>query len=1043
MRALLLLAIACSVVLAGAPSAAAPPFTSHRLSNGLTVLLSPSPAHPVVALSAFVTTGGRTEDEHYQGSLHYIEHLVYKGGTPNMKPTEFRKKVSTIGRESGGWTWDDEINFGFEVPKENFPEALAIFHEALHDLRFEEQWFEDEKRVVLQEMQQGREEPSDALGEAWEAIAFAEHPYGRSVIGTQEAILGLEMHATEKYYRDRFTPNHMIVSVAGDFEEKEMLAQLEKAWGKDAKGPEDFELGIVEPAIRGPRRRVEFLPQATSGMLQLGVVTPGGADADAPALALLAEILGDPSVGLPQYLERQEPWVSNVSASHYAMRDFGQFNVNARMDPAKEAAVEAFLEDFLVTFDVTKLPPETIESARRALLAGEERGRDTAAKRAERLGFLASRSGVEGAAAWADRLGAVTAAEIQAAKERHLVPRRFVTSVVFPESFDPDSAAVAKVTPRAPERPPLLSLDAPGALQPPAAAPLAFETSPAVDGVTKLTFANGLCVLIRPTSATSLVAISGRMLGGQWVEPAGQVGINRFTAELGLASTRRWNEEGFQRYLASLGATASTHVSVGSRANTSRNVDYRDAGAHHYNGLATQWKELLACLKESMFFPAFDTAEVERVRADLLTEIGAIEENQLELLKQEFYIRAYSGHPYGNPTVGTKESITSIRPSDLAKFHESAWTPDRCVIAIVGDVRADEVGTWIAAHWADVPARRAGPVATTAPTGWTFDPPDAVQTLERGRDYWTVNWGKPGVAYGAPKWWPSTVLSQVAGNDHFYKYVYGEGVSYRSWVRFWPNLGSGTWILENDVKRERFDEILGMFQDDLARYASKGFTQQEFDDAVQRLVNSKILDAQTNSILAWNLAVTEGNGVGFTAETKAVENLRAVEYDGDAGAGAGGVPAHDDASPRSEDRATSRSASRPADLRERIPPLRSPRPRLRTAASRRPPGTWECNRRALRGRSRFRRRAPPPGTRPGPSARESRSGLPFPALRWRGTRHYESCAAAGCRRESECGSARCASRSARTRADRRPAGSSRTPRRLRPCTRSGEPLRRD
>jgi zinc protease len=363
------------------------------------------------------------------------------------------------------------------------------------------------------------------------------------------------------------------------------------------------------------------------------------------------------------------------------------------------------------------------------------------------------------------------------------------------------------------------------------------------------------------------------------MEPQDLPGINRFTSEMGLASTRRWDEEGLARYLGSIGATASPHVFVGSRANTSRNVDYRDAAAHHYAGLSTQWRELLACLKESLFFPAFDSTRVERVRAKLLTEIGAIEEDQLELLKQEFYVRAYAGHPYGRPTVGTRESIAAVSPHDLALFHESVWTPDRCVVVIVGDVNAEEVAGWIASHWADLPSRRAGALAPSPPADWTFRAPAEIQTLERGKEYWTVNWGKPGAAFGEEEYWPSVVLSQVAGNDHFYKYVYGEGVSYRSWVRFWPNLGSGTWILENDVKRERFDEILGMFEEDLSRYASRGFTKKEFEDAVQRLVNSEILDAQTGAILAWNLAVAEGNGVGFPEETQAVERLRSVSFD--------------------------------------------------------------------------------------------------------------------------------------------------------------------
>ncbi|HET9887419.1 MAG TPA: pitrilysin family protein, partial [bacterium] len=352
--------------------AEAPPFRVVTLSNGLTVLLSPSSAHPVIALSAYVTTGGRTEDEHYQGSLHYIEHLVYKGGTPNLPPTEFRKKLSILGREAGGWTWDDEINFGFEAPKENFAQALGVFHEGLHDLKFEKQWFEDEKRVVLQEMHQGLEDPRNVLEETWDAEAFDAHPYGRPVIGTEEAILSLDMNATEHYYRERFTPNHMMVSVAGDFEEAAMLKLLEEAWGKSAKGPDSFELGIVEPEQRGPRRRIEYLPEATSAMVLQGFVTKGGADADTPAMQLLAELMNHPSFGLPQFLQQQEIWVSDVSAYHGAMKDFGTFKVYARVDPTKEAAVESFIEKFLYDFDARSLPKEAFETTRRVVIASEE-----------------------------------------------------------------------------------------------------------------------------------------------------------------------------------------------------------------------------------------------------------------------------------------------------------------------------------------------------------------------------------------------------------------------------------------------------------------------------------------------------------------------------------------------------------------------------------------------------------------------------------------------------------------------------------------------
>src|SRR5262249_21281393 len=138
-----------------------------------------------------------------------------------------------------------------------------------------------------------------------------------------------------------------------------------------------------------------------------------------------------------------------------------------------------------------------------------------------------------------------------------------------------------------------------------------------------------------------------RILGGQWVEPGGKDGINRFVAEMGMRETRRWGPEEFQALLRSRSIRANDDVSVGSRANTSRNVDYRDAAGNHYVGRSTEWPTLLACLKETVFFPKFDPKEVEKCRQDLVTNAKLLPENQLEYIKQEFYRAAFQGYPYG------------------------------------------------------------------------------------------------------------------------------------------------------------------------------------------------------------------------------------------------------------------------------------------------------------------------------------------------------------------------------------------------------------
>ncbi|MBZ0113293.1 MAG: insulinase family protein [Thermoanaerobaculia bacterium] len=848
------------------------------LDNGLTLLLSPNDAHPVIALSMFVTTGGRTEDEYYQGSLHYIEHLIFKGGTPNLAPTEFRKRMSTLGQESGGWTWDDEINFGFEVPKEAFPEAWTVFREALLDLEFEEQWFEDEKRVVLQEMEKGRERPSDMLWEAWDALAFTEHPYGRSVIGTEKAINDLEMTRTELYYRDRFSPNHIILSIAGDFEVEAMVEAMKTTWGKLPRGPESFELGRDEPPQRGPRSREEYVEQATSGRILSGVVGPPGSSEDTSALVVLAALLENSSVGLGQYLIEQEKWVNWLSVSHYPMHDASMFQVAAEMMPEKTVAVRQFVHQFLSDFDATKVSPDVFEEVRRGILLSEARQRETFSDTAGRLGFLTSRLGEVGARNYLQRLAEVTPAEVQAAKKRWILPRRYVTSTVLPEDFAaPETEKQVQVAkPRQTVTP---DLRVAGALLPPGGSylPLTFELTSSEGGVSLFTYANGLRLVVRPSQASRLLAVSGRIVGGQWVEGEDQAGINRMLAELGMRRTRRWDSEGFSRLQGSLSLSASAHAPSGSRANTSRNVDYRDAAGHHVQGLVDQWPEALALLKETLYFVDFDSAEVEKVRQDLLSEIQTLPEDNLEYIKQEFYRRTYAGHPYGRPTVGTEESIGKISAADLAAFHKAQWTPNRTVVTLVGDVDPSAVARWVSTHWSDLPSTQAAPILPTDVADWKPSPER--QVLALGKDQWTVNWGRPGAAAGDDDEMTSRVLSLMAGNDHFYKYVYGEGVSYRSWIKFWSHLGPGAWILENDVQRERFDAVLDLFEEDLIRYRGLAFEDEEFDRARARLLNGFVLGAQSNASLAWSLAVAEGNDVGYEEYLATPERVEAVTRD--------------------------------------------------------------------------------------------------------------------------------------------------------------------
>jgi len=55
--------------------------TIHRLSNGMTVYLSPDPQEPTIVAHIAVRAGSRNDPETSTGLAHYLEHMLFKGTT--------------------------------------------------------------------------------------------------------------------------------------------------------------------------------------------------------------------------------------------------------------------------------------------------------------------------------------------------------------------------------------------------------------------------------------------------------------------------------------------------------------------------------------------------------------------------------------------------------------------------------------------------------------------------------------------------------------------------------------------------------------------------------------------------------------------------------------------------------------------------------------------------------------------------------------------------------------------------------------------------
>src|SRR4029077_14976685 len=96
----------------------------------------------------------------------------------------------------------------------------------------------------------------------------------------------------------------------------------------------------------------------------------------------------------------------------------------------------------------------------------------------------------------------------------------------------------------------------------------------------------------------------------------------------------------------------------------------------------------------------------------------------------------YGFHPYGLPQSGTPDTLSAISRSDLAAFHRKYFLPNNAILAIVGDVTADEAFSTAKKVFGDWEKREVAPQTFIVPPEpmrrvVVVNKPDAVQTEVR------------------------------------------------------------------------------------------------------------------------------------------------------------------------------------------------------------------------------------------------------------------------------------------------------------------------
>ncbi len=278
--------------IAFAPLAFDPPAAAtfrRQLPDGTVVYLAPSREFPLVDMVMTFKGGSSLDPVGSPGLAAMTARLVREGGAEGISPVDLDETLDFLATEISVTANDSFTTAAMNCLKSTLDESLGLFMAVLRKPAFDAGRLETARARMVEAMKQRNDDATSILGREWKRLLYGtEHFEGAQPTGA--TVAAIDRSQLEAMHRRIFHPGNVIIAVSGDFDEKEMLAALEKAlagWERGAAAPDPVAPTVVlEPGLYHVPKDI---PQ---GKVVMGLRSIKRDDPDLIPFLLLDEILG-------------------------------------------------------------------------------------------------------------------------------------------------------------------------------------------------------------------------------------------------------------------------------------------------------------------------------------------------------------------------------------------------------------------------------------------------------------------------------------------------------------------------------------------------------------------------------------------------------------------------------------------------------------------------------------------------------------------------------------------------------------------------------
>jgi zinc protease len=386
--------------------------------------------------------------------------------------------------------------------------------------------------------------------------------------------------------------------------------------------------------------------------------------------------------------------------------------------------------------------------------------------------------------------------------------------------------------------------------------------------IKRMQLSSGAILLVSEQHQLPMVTMSIAFDAGSRRDPQGKEGLAMLTAESMVEGTTALSAADFNEKVDFMGSSISIGLS-------------RDNSIASFTSLKKYQSDTLRMLAQIIQDPGLRDADIERKQAELIADIKSSEEEPGYTVNVAFTRMIFGDTPYGHPSSGTSEAVAKLKPDDVRSFYHQYYKLGSAVIAVAGDVNADEIKAALEKELTGPQGKvepQPVPAAREVPTGIH------TQLIDRNVAQANIYMGSDGIARSNPDYYKLQVMNYILGGGGFasrlMKVVRSKaGLAYGIDSGFQAGKFPGAFIVALQTKNASANEAIKLILQQLHQIQQSPVSAAELESAKRYLIGSFPLKLDRQSQIVGFMLETEIYGLGLDYAERYPKIINAITAD--------------------------------------------------------------------------------------------------------------------------------------------------------------------